>query len=337
MNSTIGVAVVLVGLFFTFYILGAMIIKKIKIELDFCGQVIAGFVVFALAFVVVDIPFEYAGASFNALAYSMLIVWCALIGYSIYFCKGITFPSKDLLADNSVFGMLTIVGAEIWYGMNNAIYTSNMDAAYYNLSSITAIYTNTIFEYEQFSGFFGNANTRAQDSYIMFVAVLSKLSNMHVLVMVNRVMAILEIVLFNILLYEIAMLLTNRNKKIAHFAIPMYAIISLYYWVNGGEALLWGRLAESKSMFANIYIPIVLYCFLVLATQKENKKIWWMIMGAVTVGGALSFSGTYIILGYTFFLVLAYWLMNGRQWKDIGYSVLAVLPGTVLMLIRTLG
>lgn len=335
MNSILGVTIVLSVLFFSFSTLGTMAMKKLEIDVDFCGRGILGFLIFAFVFVLIDVPMEYIQVPFQVLAYTTLAVWLALIGYSIYDSKVIMFLTKNTLSDNTVFGMIVIVGAEIWYGMKNAIYTSYTDAAYYNLSSITAIYTNTIFQYDQFSGLLGNANTRAQDSCIMFVAVLSQISGMHVLVMVNRVMAILEIILFNMLLYEIALLISKNNRKIAFLTIPIYFVLSLFYWSNGGETLLWGRLAETKSMLANVYIPAVLYSFLLLATQKRKGKVWWIIMCAATVGAALSYSGTYIILAYVFFLAVSYWLFHGRKWKDVGYSALSVVPGTVLVLMRT--
>lgn len=335
MDSVLGVMIVLLGLFMGFDILGAMAVKKLHIEVDFCGQVLLGFLVFTFIFVVIDVPMEIVQLPFDVLAYLVMAAWIVAIIYSLYKLKRIELPSREVLSDNRVFGMLLVVGAEIWYGMKNAIYTSHSDAAYYNMSSLTAIYTNTIFEYDQFSGFLGNANTRAQDSYIMLVAVLSKMTNMHVLVMINRVLAIVEIVLFNMLLYEIALLLSKKNHKLAFFSIPMYAVISLYYWISGGETLLWGRLAETKSMLANVYIPLLLFTFLLLTTQRENKKIWYCIMCAVMVGGALSFSGTYIMLAYAFFLALPYWLMNGRQREDIKYALCAVAPATLLMVVRT--
>lgn len=334
MNTVLGISVVLIVLFTIFYVLGTFVEKKVNTDIDFCGKIIIGFLLFAVAFVIVDVPLEYVGVSFSTLAYAAAAVWIVLIGYAIYDTRGSLTTNLIDFSDNKVFAAIIAVGAEIWYGMKNAIYTSHSDAAYYNMSAITAIYTDTIFTYDQFSGLTDYANARAQDSWIMFVAVLAQLTGMHVLVIVNRVMAILEIVLLNMLLYEIALLLTKKNRKIAILSIPMYAVISLYYWMNGGESLLWGRLAETKSMLANVYIPAVLYCFLLLAVQRENKKIWWIIMCAVLVGGALSYSGTYMILAYTFFLALSYWLLNGRKWKDAGYAVLAVLPATLLMVVR---
>ena len=335
MDSIIGIVIVLTCLFVAFYVLGAMLERKLDIEVDSFCRIILGFILFLFAFVVIDVPLEYAHVPFHVLAYGALFVWIMLAGYSIYYVRKIEFPSKAFWNENTTFGFLLVVGVEIWYGMRNAIYTSYSDAAYYNMSSITSIYTNTIFEYDQFSGLAGFDPTRAQDSSIILVAVLSKISHMHVLIMVNRVMAVLEIVMFNLILYEIALILSKKNKKIAFLTVFFYFVISLFYWMNGGENLLWGRLAETKSMLANIYIPVVLLCFSLLAGMREKKRLWILIMCAVTVGVALSFSGTYIVLAFTFYLVLSYWLLNGRKIQTIIYAALAVTPSTVIMLMRT--
>ena len=69
--------------------------------------------------------------------------------------------------------------------------------------------------------------------------------------------------------------------------------------------------------------------------MREKKRLWILIMCAVMVGVALSFSGTYIVLAFTFYLVLSYWLLNGRKIQTIIYAALAVTPSTVIMLMRT--
>lgn len=92
-------------------------------------------------------------------------------------------------------------------------------------------------------------------------------------------------------------------------------------------------MAESKSMLANVYLPFALLAIILLVKEGGELYYWWILMLAVVVGFSLSVSGIFVMIvmiGSGLMAILLY----QRKWRYLLYSVMSVLPGVVIGIVR---
>lgn len=333
MNSALGIVIGLALLSCIFWILGAGVCRLMKRQEDLVFLWLLGMAVFLGLFSVVDILAEAGGVAFHVLFYTALGEFVLVLALCVVYLvrtgknKGgfrmIRYPVCDVWL--LLFVVLLVV--QIWYGMGNQLYVSRYDTSYYNGNAINALYTDTMYQYDAYTGVYVGKAVAWHDSYSMLVAFLAKLLFMHPLVVVNRIMGVIEIVAANLAVYEIALRLSKGNRAVTVWTAIIRALISVQCW-NLGEVpgyYLWTRMAESKSMLANVYLPLAVLA-IVLAAEETEKKQCWIILGVFGFAGAtMSMSGVFMIpmlLGVGLLPVLLRW----KKLKFWGYAVLSVLP-----------
>lgn len=339
MNSAVGVGIGIIILSGIFIILGkcCTIFKK---DEHFGMQWLIGFAIFLSIFAVVDMPLEMLHVSFLTLSYTTAAVMGAVTTGCLIVCirKRNKFAKKALqMPDTLTLVLLTIIIVQIIYGMYNSIYTSYMDTAYYNGNTMNAIYTNTMYEYSPYTGLYAPESIEQNDSYSMLIAVLAKLFCMHPLVMINRIFGIIEIVAVNIIIYEIAYRLSESNKQVAVCTVALHAVMSIMTWQASSinEAFLWTRMAESKSMLANIYLPLVLLGLIIVA-KKIDQKYGWILLGLfVFAGSAMSLSGIFMIFAMLGVGLFAIFIYHPRT-RYFLYAVFCAMPCICVGMIRLL-
>lgn len=337
MNSVVG-AVIAFGVIgaccFLFGHSFCMLFKK-KEEPVF--QMLLGVVLFFAVFSVIELPIEKLNLPFHVLVYVEGFVFAVLIGACVTYCVrsgGIKPEKKWLQPDTVTIVLLLLIVLQVVYGMNNGIRINGHDSAYYNGHALNALYTDTMFQYNPRSGEY-RIETYVHDAYPMLIAFLSKIFFMHPLVMVNRVLASLEIVLMNLIVYEIAYRLSSGNRNISNWTVGIHAAMSIfcYGFEEGRGFYLWQRTAESKSMLANVYLPLALLALILLAKGLE-QMYHWLILGLIVFAGmSMSVSGIFILAAMVGSGLLAI-ICCQRKWKYFGHAVVAMIPSMIVGLIR---
>ena len=233
--------------------------------------------------------------------------------------------------------LILLIGLQVIYGMNNGIRINGFDTSYYNGHAINALYTDTMYQYSARSGEFIGSESYVHDGYPMLIAFLSKIFWMHPLVMTNRVLACVEIILMNLVVYEIAYRLSNGNRRIANWTVGLHAGISIfcYQFDEGRGFYLWQRTAESKSMLANLYLPLALLVLVLLAKEMGGRYYWALLALVFFTGASLSISGIFILcvmIGGGLLALLCY----QRRWQYWVRAALCMLPGMLVGIIRLL-
>lgn len=340
MNSYLGVVIALAVLSSIFMLLGHCFFSLLRKKERFEFQWLFGFVIFLTIFALVDLPIELVGAPFHVLVYAELVVFLLITVLCVFYCKkeiqGIR-RLKWQKPDCMTVLFIAIIVFQVIYGMGNRIHASYFDTSYYHGHAINALYTDTLYEYDAYTGVYMGDAAEWNDSYPMLIAVLAKCFAMHPLVVVNRIFGILEIITANLLIYEIAIQLSNGKRKVAVWTAGIHAVMSLLCWglTDSGEYYLWVRMAESKSMLANVYIPFVLLGLVRLAKRAEDTYNWYVIMLIVFAGVSMSLSGIFMLLlmvGAGLLAILVY----ARKVKYLWYAVICVLPGIVMGAVRLL-
>ncbi|MFR4128771.1 MAG: DUF6077 domain-containing protein [Roseburia inulinivorans] len=341
MNSVAGVMATLIVLSILFLLLGNRFFRLFHMKERLQFQWLFGFFLFLAVFAVIDLMIEKIHPPFHVLVYAEIVTF-ALLGV---FCvrwyvkeNGVRFWKKWKKPDTVLFIFLILIVLQIGYGMNNRIYGSYTDTSYYNGHAINAIYTDTIFEFDAYTGIYVGKAIEWNDSYPMLIAVLAKCFGMHPLVVVNRVIAVIQIMAVNIVLYEIAFRLSNEKQKVAVWAVGIHTLMSFLCWglTSLNEYFLWVRMAESKSMLANVYLPMVLLGIILIAQQTESSYRWCILAIIVFSSVSMSLSGIFIVIMMLGAGLLPI-LFGKRKIKYWGYAVLCVLPGVLMGVVRMLG
>ncbi|MFR4351129.1 MAG: DUF6077 domain-containing protein [Roseburia sp.] len=340
MNSAIGVVIVLLILGVLFFLLGHCFCGVFQREERLPFQLLIGAVLFFSIFSVIELPVEKLHLPFHMLVYLELGAFAAVFLWCIRFCVKEGMFGRDRAwekPDTVALVFLLLVALQVIYGMNNGVRINGFDTSYYNGHAINALYTDTMYQYSPRSGEFMGYESYVHDGYPMLIAFLSKIFWMHPLVMGNRVLACVEIILMNLIVYEIAYRLSNGNRRIGNWTVGLHAGISIfcYQFDEGRGFYLWQRTAESKSMLANLYLPLALLALILLA-KEMGKRYCWVILALVFFAGAsLSISGIFILcvmIGGGLLALLFY----QRRWQYWIGSVLCMLPGMLAGIIRLL-
>lgn len=341
MNSYMGVSIALVILSVIFLLLGNRFVRLFHGQERIEFQWLIGFGLFLGIFALVDLPIEIVKTSFHALVYWESAVFLILtVACVVWYVKENEISKKLAWKKPETVMVIFIVllAIQVIYGMNNRVYASYYDTSYYNGHALNAVYTDTLYQYDAYTGTYVGEAVQWNDSYPMLIAVLAKCFGMHTLVVINRIIGILEIVAANLVIYEIAYRLSKRNRTIAVWTVGIHAIMSLLCWELSelSEYFLWVRMAESKSMLANIYLPLVLLALIMIAQEIENKYNWCVLAVIVFAGVSMSLSGIFIITAMVGVGILSI-LLYQRKAKYWGYAVLCMIPGLMMGVIRLLG
>lgn len=338
MDSVFGVVLALAVLLLYGFLLGssfcALFRKKERAEF----RLLLGMLLFLAVFSVTELPVEKLGLPFHVLVYVQTGVFLALFAACVVFCakQGVFREWKTPKTPELYMGIfLLLILLQIIYGMSNGGHVNEYDTSYYNGHALNAIYTDTMYQYNARNGQYIGLETYQHDSYPMLIAYLAKIFSMHPLVVVNRVLGVLEIVLTNLIVYETAGRLSKMNRRVMSWTAVIYAGMSIFCWQadRGRFFYLWQRMAESKSMLANVYLPFALLAIILLVKEGGELYYWWILMLAVVVGFSLSVSGIFVMIvmiGSGLMAILLY----QRKWRYLLYSVMSVLPGVVIGIVR---
>ena len=332
MNSALGIVIGLAVLSCIFWILGAGVCRLMgrKEEPGFLW--LFGMALFLGIFSVVDIFTEAGGAAFHVLFYTALAVLVIAVALGVVYLvragrkeggSWMRYPARDVW----LLLFLVLLVVQIWYGMGNQLYVSRYDTSYYNGNAINALYTDTMYQYDAYTGVYVGKAVAWHDSYSMLIAFLAKLFFMHPLVVVNRIMGVIEIVAANLAVYEIALRLSKGNRAVAVWTAIIRALISVLCWNRRGSGLLsWTRAWQSRKSMLECISSAWRCPPIVLAAEETEKKQYWIMLGVFAFAGAtMSMSGVFMIpmlMGVGLLPVL----LRRKKLKYWGYAVLSVLP-----------
>lgn len=338
MNSVFGVVIVFTVMCIGFFLLGHCFCELFQKKEDSVTKLLLGAVLFLAVFSAIELPVEKLNLPFHVLVIVECIVFVLLFGACVVYCVRngeLAAVKRWTMPDYMTLVLFVLIALQVLYGMNNGIRINGYDTSYYNGYAINALYTDTMYQYSARSGEYIGIEGYVHDGYPMLIAFLSKIFFMHPLVMVNRVLACLEIVLMNLVVYEIACRLSNGNRKIADWTVAIHAVMSIfcYQFEEGRGFYLWQRTAESKSMLANVYLPLTLLAMILLAKEAESLYHWLILGLTALVGVSLSISGIFILTAMIGSGVLGI-LIYQRRGKYLLNAVLCMIPSMVVGIIR---
>ena len=223
------------------------------------------------------------------------------------------------------------MGALSYLITNNIQYGSSIDSAYYIGMSSSSVYTDTIEQYNPYTG----VKLETLDplylilTYSVHNSVISMITKIHPLIAYRFIMSTVVIVITGGNLYNIAAEFLNKNKnRLLETWFLMVVVYMCGYSMYSPTGFFAYRTFEGKTILAVIVIPTLL--LLLIRTLKKKNSIWdWYAMVCTLIGG-MAFSMSAMLLMPT--LISMYYipviLSKNRKhviWKYVASMVICAM------------
>lgn len=165
--------------------------------------------------------------------------------------------------------------------------------------------------------------------WIMFWAVISKLSAVHPAILMHSIVPLIFIPLAYAVYWLIAECLFGREKEKKLIFLGLVSAIHIFsgYSVYNSGAFLLFRIWQGKAMFAAIFAPLLIFLALLLFQNDKKPGVADYMTIAVTCCGACLTSGFGIILSAMFFgLVSVIYAIVKRDVKGMVLLWASMIP-----------
>ncbi|MCD7745280.1 MAG: DUF6077 domain-containing protein [Lachnospiraceae bacterium] len=172
------------------------------------------------------------------------------------------------------------------------------DQAYYIGDASTSLYTNTISQYDPYTG---RILTRLNPEYLLetyqnHTAVMCQIFGLHPLVENLTVMASVVVILYNLVAWELGMTLFHGNRAKSLIMTGFLTLLNFFSFnlYTAAEFLLI-RPSEGKTILAVLILPSLLLFFL-KTIEEYRTAAWWTCSFLVILGSfGLNMSAIYMI------------------------------------------
>ena len=205
---------------------------------------------------------------------------------------------------------------------------NSADASYYIGKVSTDVYTNTMGHYDPYTG---EALTKLDSRRIFacfqeYNAVISQFFNIHPLKQAKLIMPQILALLTSILYYHIGLLFFNDNKKKSDLFVFFVLILDIFSYTEYTNAtFLLTRTYEGKSILANIIIPGLIYCFLLL-WKNQQEKLTQILLLLIAFSSCIFTSSSMLIVPVGLTAGMLPWIVKERQWKKLLIYILCIIP-----------
>lgn len=285
----------IIGLLGLFFLLGSLITCRWqKKECSIMYSTIIGFFLYFAIFHSVALPMKVNLRKLSELSIMWLVVLGILIALVLIVNrkKWIAFLDRKRDKKDVIIKLLLILGiiVQIIVITNNIRYGSFMDASYYIADSGKSVATDTIEQYNQYTGVL---REELDPQYLLLTytshnSVLCYITGIHQLVIWRQVMASIIIILANLVIYFTALLLLKDNNCLAFLAWIFWIIVQLFsYSMYTSSGFMFYRAYEGKTVLAIIIIPFFIMQMIRIIYSKFN---WYeFFVSIVGLIGALPF------------------------------------------------
>ena len=331
-------------LFFSYGLLFFNFIHRVPTSITL--TLLSGFLFYFMLFGILSIPLILTSQKLSTLTYSLLSISGIVFLVSLFLCRE---HWKDLLQSipSSVRSHgIMIVPLFIFIFIFELFVFNHIDvsadASYYVGKVSTDVYTNTMGHYDPYTG---NALSTLDGRRIFacfpdYNAVISQFFHIHPLKQAKVIMPQILSLFTCILYYQIGLLLFKGKKKNTDLFFCLILLLDFYsYTIYTAATFLFTRTYEGKSILANIIIPGMVYCFLLLWFKKDisfSKKLLFII----SLSSCFFSSSSMLIVPIGLSAGLLPWIIKEKRWKDILFYLLCIMPNfiiCVLYLLNTKG
>lgn len=292
--------------FFFYYACGALAVRLFPAsDFSFARTTVLGFFVYYFLFTVLALPMKVLLWPLSRLSAAWAVV--LLLITILFFLTGRKQFGSRLARFQSLFSgrqkyvtlaLLFLVAFQLLcFNLNDETYAI-WDQSYYLGDTATSLYTNTISQYNPYTGkILDYLNPEyLLETYQNHSAVMCQLLHLHPMIETLTVMASAVIILYQLIMYEIGRFLFHGNRARATLMLAFLCLLNCFSFnlFTAAEFLII-RPSEGKTILAVLIIPALLYCFL-KTLQNPDGRTWWIYSALVILGSfGLNMSSIFMI------------------------------------------
>lgn len=218
-------------------------------------------------------------------------------------------------------------------------YHSDEDDAFYVAAATTAIDTNTMFEYDAYTG---EAYEELPARYVlspfpMFTAFVGKSFGLRPIVVAHTLFPVIVLLMAYISVWLFAGVFFKKEEE-RHMVLFLASVLNIfsYYTARYVGARLILRPWQGKTILASVILPLVLYFMLTYGRQKALKFQEWLLLFMLMLGASfvssMGIALSAVMLGC---LLLTYFILN-KNVVLLLQGVACCLPAGALSIIYVL-
>lgn len=321
---------------FIFFASGIILCKFIHLNISSITLTFfAGFIFYFCIFGIIAIPMILLSFPLSSLTYTMMAITLLLVIVAIilYRKQWFLLPKNILTATRQHSYMIIPLSFAVLF-IEIVIFNHidwSADASYYIGKVTTDVYTNTMGHYDPYTG----NKLQVLDSRRIFAcfpeynAVISQFFQIHPLkqakLIIPQIMALFTCILY----YQIGLRLFHGNKKKADCLVCITILLDFFSnTIYTNSTFLLTRTYEGKSILANIIIPGMIYCFIVIWQTHESS--YMKLLFAISLCSCFISSSSMLIIPVGLTAGLIPWILKEKSWKNIKFYIACILPNLII-------
>lgn len=305
LQLTAAIGVVFLYLFL-YYAVGSIIIRMLpEKDASFSETMILGFFGYFFLFSIVALPLKLTLQPLSLLSavWAVLLLLITAAFLVIHRRQRLRRMERLRCAWNgsqkyvTLFFLFLIAVQILWFNWNDETYAI-WDQSYYLGDAATSLYTNTISQYNPYSGRILDFLNQEYllETYQNHGAVMCQLLHLHPMVENLTVMASVVILLYQLIFYEIGRILFAGDRKKSVLLVAFLFLLNIFSFnLFTAAEFLMIRPSEGKTILAVLIVPALLCFFMKTAQNPENKTGWLCSMVVILGSFGLNMSSIFMI------------------------------------------
>lgn len=283
-----------------FFCAGSLLMRLLRMKAETSMALFMGYLLYFSVFELIAVPMTLKWVSLTCFAW----VWAAVMVITVLTGCILLHGqwARQIREWGNVFRnhswMLFLVAAVVLLQclMVAAYQDNTADAAHYIGTVSTSVYTDTLARYNPLTGVIQKKFNIRYDlsAYPMNNTVWCRLLGIHPIVQSKIVMAVVNILMINLIFYQMGKKLFRQDVKKADLFVAFVCLLQLFsYSLYTSGTFQLTRCYEGKALLANVAIPAAFYAAVCLWMDEKTMNTWvFLVLASIS---ALTFSGSSII------------------------------------------
>ena len=322
---------------------GLWITSKLPKEHQSIGMIfLNGYLIVIAFFQCFYLGFLMAGSiSFKLLTW-VFGIFVIFTSVSIVFGKGVLketiakLTNRDAIVLKTVFALFVIV--QVIMRLLQQI--SDGDDAFYIATAANSYTSGTMNYVQPYTGAVSNDIDlrHAFAASPTWLAFLSKVTMIHPAIMGHSVLAPVLIVLHYLVILQIGELFFKKKKNEKYLFASLVALFNMYGYVSiyTSQTFFLTRTWQGKSIFANLFLPVLLLLLLWVADKARDikiEKVLYVLAAIIMFAGSSMTTMAVVLLPMVFMLGMLFLAIYRREpWMLLKGAVACIPVGVVGLL-----
>ena len=331
---------------------------------SFGKAIILGYLVLLAVLEIIGIPivlcFVYTGYIFLIVLFMVLLLFIVVLGLHITY-RDYSHARKN---DNKFFGIkqmlmddlatlknsstecriyMIIIGLLLVFQIVQALRLASYDVddAFYNAYAKSAQQYGTLYRVDPSTGRSFQLDMRhAMALFPIFQAIVSSLSGIHLLIVSHKIMPIVLIPLSYIVICEMSKVLFSQSREKQMLFVLLINVFRLFGNISEytTETFFYIRTWQGKSLAGNFVIPLLLWLFLCMWDDRDNKEgiVYWVLIGVTVIAGGASSSLAVLLTCGMIMLYATLSCIREKNIRTLWKALLSCVPGMLYIIVYIL-